>query len=284
MNFIGEKCVFCGKTFNENDDIVVCPECGSPHHRDCYMKEKHCANYQIHGTNEKWKKSEPEEKTEFQKSAFEESQSNFNYYNEQTYQEKVNNIGLNLNEDIGGATLQEITMFVKINTLYYIPIFKKMKELGSKISFNFSCFIFPSYYFANRKMWLWAIISTIISVIFNIPASIMIMAEQGIFTDGIMNVIYQNHNLIEQLESLCTLGSWISRILMCIFANWIYFKFTIKKINTIKKSTNGKLNSHMIIAFGGVKPTNIILISLITMSLSLVTMIATTMFLNFLAI
>ncbi len=283
MDFIGEKCVSCGKTFNENDDVVVCPECGSPHHRDCYMKENHCANYELHTINKKWKKSEPEEKMEFQKPDFQESQSDFNYYNKQTYQEKTN-INLNLNEDMGGATLQEITMFVRINTLYYIPIFKRMKELGSKISFNFSCLIFPSYYFANRKMWFWAVISAVISVIFNIPASIMIMAEQGIFTDGIMNVIYQNQSLITQLESLCTFGSWISRILMCIFANWIYFKFAVKKLNTIKKSADSELNQYMIMAFGGVKPINILLISLITMSLSLLSMIGVTMFLSFLAI
>lgn len=283
MDFIGEKCVSCGKTFNENDDIVVCPECGSPHHRDCYMKENHCANYELHTINEKWKKSEPEEKMEFQKPDFQESQSDFNYYNKQTYQEKTN-INLNLNEDMGGATLQEITMFVRINTLYYIPIFKRMKELGSKISFNLSCLIFPSYYFANRKMWFWAVISAIISVIFNIPASIMIMAEQEIFTDGIMNVIYQNQSLILQLESLCTFGSWISRILMCVFANWIYFKFAVKKLNTIKKSADSELNQYMIMAFGGVKPINILLISLITMSLSLLSMIGVTMFLSFLAI
>lgn len=247
------------------------------------MKENHCANYELHTINKKWKKSEPEEKMEFQKPDFQESQSDFNYYNKQTYQEKTN-INLNLNEDMGGATLQEITMFVRINTLYYIPIFKRMKELGSKISFNFSCLIFPSYYFANRKMWFWAVISAVISVIFNIPASIMIMAEQGIFTDGIMNVIYQNQSLITQLESLCTFGSWISRILMCIFANWIYFKFAVKKLNTIKKSADSELNQYMIMAFGGVKPINILLISLITMSLSLLSMIGVTMFLSFLAI
>ncbi|MBO5103830.1 MAG: hypothetical protein J6B74_02035 [Ruminococcus sp.] len=48
MNFVGEKCVFCGEVFKDGDDVVVCPECGSPHHRECYKKENRCANIALH--------------------------------------------------------------------------------------------------------------------------------------------------------------------------------------------------------------------------------------------
>ena len=30
MKYKGEKCAACGKEFTEDDDVVVCPECGSP--------------------------------------------------------------------------------------------------------------------------------------------------------------------------------------------------------------------------------------------------------------
>ena len=35
----GCQCPVCGKSFQESDDIVVCPQCGAPHHRECWKQE-----------------------------------------------------------------------------------------------------------------------------------------------------------------------------------------------------------------------------------------------------
>lgn len=53
-NYIGNKCPVCGEAFVEGDDIVVCPECGTPHHRACYAKDNKCANEKNHGTGNNW--------------------------------------------------------------------------------------------------------------------------------------------------------------------------------------------------------------------------------------
>ena len=42
MDYTGIKCPVCEKTFTKQDDVVVCPECGAPYHRECYQKEGHC--------------------------------------------------------------------------------------------------------------------------------------------------------------------------------------------------------------------------------------------------
>ena len=42
MDYIGEICPVCGKSFTADDDIVVCPDCGTPHHRECYKTENKC--------------------------------------------------------------------------------------------------------------------------------------------------------------------------------------------------------------------------------------------------
>ncbi len=34
INFTGIKCPVCGKAFTDEDDIVVCPKCGAPYHRE----------------------------------------------------------------------------------------------------------------------------------------------------------------------------------------------------------------------------------------------------------
>lgn len=42
MEFTQYKCPVCKKQFEAGDDVVVCPECGTPHHRECYEQSGHC--------------------------------------------------------------------------------------------------------------------------------------------------------------------------------------------------------------------------------------------------
>lgn len=42
MEFTKYKCPVCNEQFKSGEDIVVCPECGAPHHRECYEKIGHC--------------------------------------------------------------------------------------------------------------------------------------------------------------------------------------------------------------------------------------------------
>ena len=44
MDYRGQHCPICGKEFCDGDDIVVCPECGTPYHRECYKTAGHCVN------------------------------------------------------------------------------------------------------------------------------------------------------------------------------------------------------------------------------------------------
>ncbi|MBQ3005225.1 MAG: DUF2628 domain-containing protein [Clostridia bacterium] len=49
MKYIGEKCPVCDNIFAEGEDIVVCPECGTPFHRECWNNEGRCINEDKHG-------------------------------------------------------------------------------------------------------------------------------------------------------------------------------------------------------------------------------------------
>jgi ribosomal protein L37E len=57
----GQKCMICGGVFDENSDIAVCPECGTPFHRACYKKAGHCVNTALHEANAVW---QPDGKSE----------------------------------------------------------------------------------------------------------------------------------------------------------------------------------------------------------------------------
>ena len=61
MEFTEYKCPVCDKQFKKGDDVVVCPECGTPHHRECYEKEGHCHFADRHGADFSFEKEQQEE-------------------------------------------------------------------------------------------------------------------------------------------------------------------------------------------------------------------------------
>lgn len=54
MNYNGSECPVCKEKFNQNDDIVVCPVCGTPHHRECWKNNNGCYNNDKHSEGFVW--------------------------------------------------------------------------------------------------------------------------------------------------------------------------------------------------------------------------------------
>ena len=53
-DYKGNRCPVCEKTFKENDDIVVCPDCGTPYHRECWKKVGACLHEAEHAAGFEW--------------------------------------------------------------------------------------------------------------------------------------------------------------------------------------------------------------------------------------
>lgn len=56
MNYENQSCPGCGKPFEDGDDIVVCPVCATPQHRECWMENGKCANDELHASGYVWEK------------------------------------------------------------------------------------------------------------------------------------------------------------------------------------------------------------------------------------
>ncbi len=54
LDYTHIKCPVCGGAFKEDDDIVVCPQCGAPYHRECYQKEGKCIFENLHEEGKDW--------------------------------------------------------------------------------------------------------------------------------------------------------------------------------------------------------------------------------------
>ena len=54
----GKMCQICHSYLFDDDDVVVCPTCGAPQHRDCYNSLGHCGAQSSHGTEYQFDKLE----------------------------------------------------------------------------------------------------------------------------------------------------------------------------------------------------------------------------------
>lgn len=54
FKYEGAKCPVCHAYLMEEDDIVVCPDCGAPHHRECWNSVGHCACEELHAEGKTW--------------------------------------------------------------------------------------------------------------------------------------------------------------------------------------------------------------------------------------
>ena len=54
MRYISIPCEACGKPFTETDDVVVCPVCGAPQHRACWIAAGACARQADHAAGFSW--------------------------------------------------------------------------------------------------------------------------------------------------------------------------------------------------------------------------------------
>ncbi len=191
MNYTKYNCPVCNKPFRDNDDVVVCPECGAPHHRECYAANNRCFYSDKHGQgyefdncqnlnqdNENTKKcpicGTPNENDsifcnhcgvnlkdiEFKDMPFNNIHSDFN-----TQQPKVRVINfepINPNEQIAdNVTVGEVATFVQTSVPYYLRVFSNIKNF-SKSRFNFGAFLFSGFYLLYRKQYKLGAIITLI--------------------------------------------------------------------------------------------------------------------------
>ncbi|MDE7231410.1 MAG: hypothetical protein K2N56_13110 [Oscillospiraceae bacterium] len=59
--FENKLCPVCRERFRDGDDIAVCPECGTPHHRACYLKQNKCGLDELHAEGYVWNGRLPDE-------------------------------------------------------------------------------------------------------------------------------------------------------------------------------------------------------------------------------
>ena len=277
--FAGKECVYCHKTFKDGDDVVVCPICGAPHHRECYNKEHKCALENLHGTDEEWGK-----KNKLNYAAKPLVNNNNNKQNNQNPNPEempdIDNFSvygfMDKNDTIDDVGADELAEFVGKGSYYYLTKFKKMKETG-KNTWNFWAFLFNFLYFFYRKLYKQGIILIMVAIISSIPPFMVVnqftqqmalaseteivtvTSAQRILMDMMnpeVNPNFNSFNFWMTASSIMSIVNCIIAFYVGFHANKAYMKHCIEKIKytraavmDYKENPNYRYSLHVI---GGV--------------------------------
>ncbi|MBO4693886.1 MAG: DUF2628 domain-containing protein [Clostridia bacterium] len=261
------SCGVCHAYLFDDDDVVYCPVCGAPHHRDCYNGLGHCAFEGFHGTENEYKKSvfkdEDKDKKENENrviceicgAGYGKEKTNCPECGAPNFKSVGGTFaqfdflgGVPEDTDLGqGVRAAEARRFVFTNTRRYIPKFAQI-NLGKKAGWNWFSFLFPCGWFLSRKMYKAGIIAGILSIcfsMFSIPFQLSLshydMASFGGYNELFSTVLADASKIGFSVLALAASGvvlQLILRFICAIFGDKIYRDYAIDTISRIKRESD----------------------------------------------
>ena len=296
--YTGETCPVCERPFTERDDIVVCPECGTPHHRACYAEHGGCANEQLHSTGKAWSphmdsgavdgmeplrcsrcgtinapsalfcqvcgtQLHPEDKQPpaYAGRGAEEEPDPFENVRTMPYNPFVNPFGgLDPEESIDGVPVKDLAIFLGENTHYFLPLFKAMVQTGKKLSWNWGAFIFDFFYYVYRRMNLLAVVVLIVTAALSIPGAIQ-MAVQTLEAYGMSAAVNVDVELLRGVSGIVTMVSLVLKFMFGGLTNWVYMRFAFSRVRSVRERyADAPEYAEMLAKRGGTSRRNVLII------------------------
>lgn len=221
-----KQCGICKGYLFEDDDTVVCPVCGAPHHRDCWESVGHCGLEADHGTDNQYDKVEAAKR--------EESENTQNNSKQCAYCGRVSNShdgnfcpycgpaygsephqkhqgpkvfvggtpfdgnsygGIPKSSKIEDVKVEHIGDFVGSNAHRYVPRFATLNKHG-KGSWNWAAFLFPDAWCFSRKMYFQGVLFLMLSLAAGLCAYPLEAEYMHFLSEQGNNATYGMYNLI----------------------------------------------------------------------------------------
>lgn len=273
-NYTGSDCPICGKLFTETDDIVVCPVCGAPHHRECYKTVGHCGNEEQHESGYRWLPPPPPEGQAPQdrvvcrscgadnpagnffceacgqrvtgepQQGQQQSQQPYNQPRGQQPQggifgDFLNAANLDYTQVLDkGVTLKEACDFVGPSAIPFIFKFKRLVYGG--ISFNWSAFLLGPYYFFYRRMYKAGAVLFAVMLAASLPSLYYILLSLSSGGSVSMLTVTVAADAVPQW---LTIANWLAQLLSAaasvfcgFFFDKLYYKQMLGKVTALRES------------------------------------------------
>ena len=256
--YTGNHCPVCEQAFTDTDDIVVCPDCGTPYHRDCWKKVGACMHRSEHAAGFEW---QPEIGPEAVKAAHEATCPNCGTRNTPGAarcshcgcplprseadsadaakpEEQVPIYARDpaaLRQDRSAAPGPHIETYsadreggIYRREMYYLMQFFRMSITNRKAAVCLSAFLFGPAYLFYRKMWKEGLLTAILTIVLSIPTFIEIIS---VFNPSLLGAMPLGW--LPAAVNVCAVASWALNIILGLFAVSWYRREAKKNIDRI---------------------------------------------------
>lgn len=266
--FEGYKCPVCEKTFLKQDDIVVCPQCGAPYHRDCYQKNAGCVYTEKHAEGFSWK-GEKEDIPQAAQTVRCAKCGTDNpvsaavcsdcgaYLRTPSYGSAQNSPAAGFppelsenpaaefeqieNEELNGIRVGDFKSFLGNSWFFSLPSFYNIGKYGKKLSLNIFALLTHGIWFIWKKMYgVGILILTLMTGIYIFQIAVADLIEPLMKcidksdAEGMMAFIQANP-AISNAYMFCGLVQ-IAIYIFCAFnSNNAHYRFCVRKIKKLRK-------------------------------------------------
>ena len=266
--FANKICPVCRAPFAENADVVVCPVCGTPHHRLCYLSKNRCGVEEYHAQGFVWNGYLPDEEPSAAEPVSEpdsepaqpdppapepnpdphhavypsgtpnpQPRAEYRGMNEiQDPDEYYERMAALVKDDVrgeDGVSLHELCAFAAKSVFHYGKAFGTFRGditgRKSSVFLNFCAGLFSPIFQFYRKMDALGIIVALFSLLTMLP---QLLAEAGfINVDAMSNA---QMGMFTMFYSVCSFVDLLLMVVLVMFSDFFYYKHAVKKIKKIR--------------------------------------------------
>lgn len=246
--FANKLCPVCRAPFTEDADIVVCPQCGAPHHRVCYLTKNKCALEEHHASGYVWNGFLPGEEPA---PAPENTDPHHAEYpagtpmlkiipmqdmeeleSPEEYLKKMFDSLNDSTEGEDGVSIRELCAYACTSVFHYGRAFSVFRGGAAgkrpKVFMNICSGLFAPVYQFYRKMDLLGIAALLITAASTLP---LVLVYGGVL---------ENSDGVYALVSLCRFLSFAMTVALCLFGDYLYYRHAIKQIKKIRSRTQDR--------------------------------------------
>lgn len=262
--FDNKLCPVCRRPLTDKSDIVVCPECGTPHHRACYLSLGHCGVQEYHASGFEWKgflpgeePQEPQQEVspENDEQTIGEPESEFSRDHRAEYpggtdygsgtrdgsqdgfgqpmdiEEYLRNLQRQTMDDTRGAdgvSSRELSTFVGRSVMHYSQAFASFRAPVLPGQKRRKAFInLCAGFFAPIHQFYRRM---------DLLGAIMVLVEFLFYIPPLLlNAGIGTADVLANLQLVARGISFVAVILLCVFGDYLYYRYAVKRIRKIRE-------------------------------------------------